>query len=79
MGANGVLYGDIYGDDLDAGYVFQLALSGRSKKWKYKTLYDFNTYMFGANPAGVLAYGGDLYVSMSEGVSTAGNIDLIVP
>lgn len=81
IGANGVLYGDIFGDqDLDAGYAFQLAPSGRSgKKWKYKTLYDFNTYMFGTNPDGVFAYGGNVFVSMTGGGYTTGNIDLIVP
>jgi len=80
IGTNGVLYGDIYGDqDGYPGYVFQLAPSGRPGKWKYETLYDFSTYMFGANPDGVLAYGGNLYVSMTDGGYSPGNIDLIVP
>lgn len=80
LGANGVLYGDIYGDpDGYPGYAFQLAPSGGSKKWKYKTLYDFSTYTFGANPDGVLFYGGNLFVSMTDGGYAAGNIDLIVP
>jgi len=80
IGENGILYGDIYGDqDFNAGYVFELAHTKHGKNWKYTTLVDFNQMSYGANPTGVLASGGNLYTSMTDGGSAPGNIDLIVP
>ena len=81
LGANGVLYGDIYGDqDLDYGYVFQLVPPGQpGGQWTYTTLVDFNKVGISQNPSGVVVSSGVLYVSVSGGTYWPGAIVSVVP
>jgi hypothetical protein len=81
IGANGVLYGDIYGDqDLDYGYVFQLVPPGQpGGQWTYTTLVDFNKLGISQNPEGVLDASGTLYVSVSGGTYWPGAIISVAP
>jgi hypothetical protein len=79
LGSNGVLYGDIYADqDLNAGYVFQLKPPGAAEGWTYTTLANFNNSAY-QNPEGVLLAGGELFVTISGGGYSPGNIVSIVP
>ena len=81
LAANGVLYGDIYGDqDFDWGYVFQLVPPAQPEEnWTYTTLVDFNRLGFSQNPDGVVLASGTLYVTMSGGTYWPGAIVSVVP
>ena len=82
LGPNGVLYGDIYGDqDLDYGYIFQMTPPARKGSlWTYATLVDFNKVSGGVNPAGVVVGEfGNIYATMSGGTYAPGNLISVVP
>jgi hypothetical protein len=82
LGAAGVLYGDIYGDqDLDYGYIFKMTPpAGRGGAWTYATLVDFNKVSVGVNPAGVVVgESGVIYATMSGGTYAPGNLISVVP
>ncbi len=77
MGANGVLFGAIFGDiDLYFGALFQLTPpAGGEKRWSYTTIWDFNESGPDLNPNGV-AQGADgaLYGTTNGGDSDGGTV-----
>lgn len=77
LGANGVLYGAIFGDiDLYFGALFQLTPpTGDKGTWSYTTLWDFNESGPDLNPNGVvLGPDGALYGTMNGGDSGGGSV-----
>jgi hypothetical protein len=75
QGRNGVLYGDIYGDqDFNSGYVFQIEPPVEAAaSWTYTNIVDFNSSTY-QNPEGVLVTPDALYVTITGGGYSPGNI-----
>jgi len=80
QGRNGVLYGDIYGDqDFNAGYVFQIEPPAEAAaSWTYTKVVDFNGSAF-QNPDGVLVRRYALFVTITGGGYSPGNIVSVTP
>ena len=77
LGANGVLYGAIFGDiDLYFGALFQLTPPASGKgPWAYATIWDFNESGPDLNPNGVvLGADGALYGTTNGGDSDGGSV-----
>jgi len=77
LGANGVLYGAIFGDiDLYFGALFQLTPPASGKgPWAYATIWDFNESGPDLNPNGVvLGADGALYGTTNGGDSDGGTV-----
>jgi len=77
LGANGTLYGAIFGDiDLYWGALFQLTPPAGSKgPWTYTTIWDFNESGPDLNPNGVaLGADGALYGTLNGGDSDGGSV-----
>ncbi len=77
LGANGVLYGAIFGDiDLYFGALFQLTPPAAGKgPWAYTTIWDFNESGPDLNPNGVvLGANGALYGTTNGGDSDGGTV-----
>jgi uncharacterized repeat protein (TIGR03803 family) len=77
VGANGVLYGAIFGDiDLYFGALFQLTPpAGGKGPWAYTTLWDFNESGPDLNPNGVVqGADGALYGTLNGGDSDGGSV-----
>ncbi len=77
VGANGVLYGAIFGDiDLYFGALFQLTPpAGGKGPWTYTTLWDFNESGPDINPNGVVqGADGALYGTLNGGDSDGGSV-----
>jgi len=77
LGANGVLFGAIFGDiDLYFGALFQLTPPADSKgRWSYTTIWDFNESGPDLNPNGVVqGADGALYGTTNGGDSDGGTV-----
>jgi len=76
LGANGVLFGAIFGDiDLYFGALFQLTPPAGGRGWTYTTLWDFNESGPDLNPNGVVqGADGALYGTLNGGDSDGGSV-----